>query len=170
MYLFLIFFFFLAPIQNFAPIIKIIPVQETKNYSTLSGNNEHDRDNVKKLITMLGKHSKISILLHHQKALKNLGADINHVHPIIFMEIATCYTEMRHYVRKIKDDTFKWNPFIKGLTGSILHEIQKNNFYQYIEDLAKIRGIPAPLIKNYINFDHPKKSRWDHLVKFLVEE
>lgn len=157
-----------APINQHASIVKILPTQKDKTYKSLPGNNKNDRENIKLLFTMLGKYGKISILLHHKKKIEKLGEEIGHVHPWMVIEEVSKTPEMRHYMKNIISDPFKWHPVIKGLRSGILLEIQKNNFFQYFEDYSTIRNIPVPLIRSYINFSNPKKTNFEKLIKMLI--
>lgn len=163
MIFFLSLFFLNIKLPLEASIIKIIPIKEHKTYAELPGNTKEEREKIEKLITLIGSHGKISLLMHHQKEARKLGKELEHVHPLKFLGCIFSNKNLKPYMEDINKDFFKWSNFIKGLSNNLDYELIKNNLIKYLDDFAKEIDIPIEYISPYV-----ENKDWKGLVKFLI--
>ncbi len=124
---------------------------------------EEDRNNVIEIVTTVGSESKLE-LLFNQTYLKGIGARIQHIHPLMFLEIAISSEYNKACTRNIMDDFFKKPSFMGGLGGNLTREKEKGKLEKNIEPFAQRVGVSKKSIQHF--FD---KSDWDGLVRFLLK-
>ena len=146
-----------------ASIIKIIPKQEDKTYENLPGSDPKEREKIIEIMTTMGSHGNMSLLMHHQKRLRKLGKEVEHVHPLKFLGCIFSTPGMRIYMDDIYHSSFKWSNFIKGLSPNFDHELKKVNLLKYLDDFAKEVNIPKEKMIVYF-----QNRDWEGFVKFLI--
>jgi len=123
---------------------------------------EQDQANIIEIITSIADNSKFSLLLK-QSHLKNIGAQINHVHPLKFLSVAVSSDHLKSCLILIFDDYFKKNGFMDGLGPSLTREADKGKLEVYLPAFAAEVGVPIESIKPYI-----QSRDWEGLVHFLM--
>jgi hypothetical protein len=146
-----------------AGIIKIPPKEErTLSYSELP-RTEEDEKKIEDVITSMGIHGKITLLLHHEKRLRKAGDELRYLHPFKFLGYVFSHPQLKAYMRVIFDDYFKRTNFIKDFSQTMDIYDLKNKLTIYIEDFGNEINVPdykiAPFIKN---------KDWEGLVRFLI--
>lgn len=121
-----------------------------------------DHANIYEIITTLANNGKISLLLK-QNHLNQLGAQINHVHPLKFLGVVFADPTMKAGMYYVFDDYFKRNGFLDGLGPSLDREMQKGKLAQYINDFAAYVNVPAENIIGYF-----EAMDWEGLVRHLI--
>ena len=124
---------------------------------------EQDIANIVEIITSIADNSKFSLLLK-QSHLKNLGAQINHVHPMKFIAIAVSTPQLKACLMNIFDDYFKRNGFMDGLGPSLTREAEKGKLDAYLKDFCNELGVKAEDILPYI-----QARDWEGLVRYLMQ-
>ena len=123
---------------------------------------EQDKTYIHEIITSIADNSKFSLLLK-QNHLKNLGAQINHVHPLKFLAASVGTPQLRACLIYIFDDYFKRNGFMDGLGPSLTREAEKGKLEMYLAPFAKEVGVNVEDIQPYFT-----ARDWEGLVRFLM--
>ncbi len=121
-----------------------------------------DRASIIELITMIAENNKIALLLS-QTHLKNLGAQINHVHPLKFLSICLGSPEMKANMILIFEDYFKRNSLMEGIGAGLSREAEKGKLQGYLPHFTQEIGISEPSIRSYV-----ATQDWEGLVRFLM--
>ena len=123
---------------------------------------EQDKANIHELIISLAENSKFSLLMK-QNQMKNLGAQINHVHPLKFLAVAMSTMELKSCFMIIFDDYFKKSGFMDGLGPALTREAEKGNLEKHLSSFAAEIGVKPEDIHPYL-----VARDWDGLVHFLM--
>ena len=113
------------PLQASASIIKF-PPKETKTetgYKDLVCT-EQDKSNIYELITTMAENGKLSLLLK-KSYLEQIGAQINHVHPLKFLAAIFSNPRLKMCMIDIFNDYFKRNGLMDGLAPSLQKEAER---------------------------------------------
>lgn len=146
-----------------ASIIKVPPAPQPElSYNDLVFT-EQDRAHISELITTMAQNNKLQ-LLFKQGHLKNIGAQINHVHPLKFLSSISTNPELKPLMGNIHDDHFKWNEFMNGLGAGLTREAKKGKLELYLKDFSNEVGLSAEEIHSYF-----ESQDWDSFVLFLME-
>ncbi len=144
-----------------ASMIKFPPENKSEAYKDLTCT-EADQANIQEIITLMAENGKLSLLLK-KNYLQNLGAQINHVHPLKFLSTIITSEKLKSYLYEIFDDYFKRNGFMDGIGPSLSRESDKGKLNQYIGDFSEEVNTPREhLSKFFLNHD------WEGLVRFLI--
>jgi hypothetical protein len=124
---------------------------------------EEDKEHIAEIITTMAAKSKFQ-LLFSQAHLKDLGAQINHVHPLKFISTIFSQERLKECMDSIHDDGFKWGGLMDGLGPSLTRESIKGKLDGYIADFAaEVKVDPAHIKVYFQNRD------WENLVRFLMQ-
>lgn len=152
---------FAAPISG--SIIKKRPVKPVEtDYKDLPCS-EQDKANIYEIISTMAEKGKLS-LLFQQSYLREVGAQINHVHPLKFLASIIKEPYLKSCMAYIWDDYFKRNGFLDGLSPSLSREAEKGKLDFYLKDFAKDVGMPSEHIKAYFDVHD-----WENLVLYLIQ-
>ncbi len=123
---------------------------------------EADRQNIAYIIRTMGENGKLS-LLFKQGELKRVGSEINHVHPLKFLEAIFSTPALKDHMRKIQHDYFKWNGFLDGLVPSLNSQTDQGKLMQYVNEFAKqVDSTPEALAPYFQSRD------WEGLIRYLT--
>ena len=147
-----------------ASIIKFPPSDGGKGDGTYErlGCSEQDCANIYELITTMAEHGKIS-LLFKQGHLKQLGAQLTHVHPLKFLSIVFKNPRLKNCMVDISNDYFKWNGFMDGIGPTLTREAEKGKLEIYLKDFSTDVGVPSESLKKYF-----QNRDWDGFVRYLM--
>ncbi len=123
---------------------------------------EQDKAFIIEIISSIADNSKFSLLLK-QNHIKNLGAQVNHVHPLKFLSVALSSVHLKSCLILIFDDYFKRNGFMDGLGPSLSRESDKGKLDGYLPSFAEEIGVPLEDIQLYAN-----ARDWEGLVRYLM--
>lgn len=134
---------------------------------------EEDKALIFELITTLSDNSKFTLLMK-QSHLRQLGAQINHVHPFKFLGAIFSHPRLKTGMRNVFDDYFKRNGFMDGLGPSLSREASKGKLFQYLDDFAAEVNVSSTALKELFgsrNWAGPDwdTDDWEMLVRFLIE-
>ena len=136
-------------VENYAPspaasllaiMIKFPRDEQFPSYSELVCTDQ-DKAIIYEIITELAEHGKIS-LLFKQGYIKDLGAQIQHVHPLKFLSTIVTHPYLVSCLAEIFDDFFKRDGFMDGLGPRLSKEAEMGKLGQYIEDFANEVRVP----------------------------
>ncbi len=147
---------------HFASIIKVPsnPEKEIRYQDLVC--TEQDRANIIEIITGIAENNKFSLLLK-QNHFRNLGSQINHVHPLKFLVVAVSSPQLKANLEIIFDDYFKRNGFMDGLGPCLTREMEKGKLEQYLPAFAAEVSVPEASLRPYL-----QTRDWDGLVRFLM--
>lgn len=124
---------------------------------------DQDKATIYEIITTIAENSKLSLLLK-QSHLKQLGAQINHVHPLKFLSTIFANPRLKMCMYDIFNDYFKRNGFMDGLVPSLQKEAERGKLAVLLPEFATEVSAPADAIKPYVD-----AMDWDNLVRFLMQ-
>lgn len=147
-----------------ASIIKIPPADSGSKEITYNELicTEADKANIAYIIQTLAENGKLS-LLFKQGELKRLGAEINHVHPLKFLETIFANPALKACMRDISNDYFKWNGFLDGLVPSLTNQANQNKLAQHLNEFAKKTETNPKELAPYF-----QSQDWENLVRYLM--
>lgn len=147
-----------------ATIIEIPPAVEEKKeipYNELVCT-EVDKLNIAYIIQTMSSNGKLS-LLFKKSELKRIGAEINHVHPLKFLETIFANPDLKECMREIHRDYFKWNGFLDGLVPSLNSQSDQGKLTQHLKDFsARVNSTPESLTPYFESRD------WENLIRYLT--
>ena len=141
--------------------IESVDVPKVNPYESLSLS-DTDRAHVSEIITILAENGKLS-LLFKKNHLKELGSQINHLHPLKFLSAIFSNPALKARMGEIFKDYFKRNGFMGELSDSLTEASDSGELNHYIEKFAREVNVPAEEIRPYfLNQD------WEGLIDFLI--
>ncbi len=145
-------------------IVKLPPPKtHNETYAELSCT-EQDLIKIHELIKTMAENGKFS-LLFMQTYLRQLGTQVNHVHPLKFLGVVFANPDLRIGMKEIFRDSFKRAGFLDGLAPCLSLEMEKGKLVQYIEDFSNEVGASADGIRPYF-----QASDWEALLRHLIGE
>lgn len=111
----------------------------------------------------MSENGKLSLLLK-QSYLKNIGAQINHVHPLKFISTIVTNPRLKTCMNEIFDDYFKRNGFMDGLGPSLSREADKGKIDPFLNDFSAEVKVPVESMRPYF-----QNRDWEGLVRFLMQ-
>lgn len=161
--LFILCFFCWFAMPATASIIKKPPAKTLETlYKDLTFT-EQDRANIYEIISTMAEKGKLG-LLFQQNHLRELGAQINHVHPLKFLASIFKDPYLKSSMYYIWNDYFKRNGFLEGLAPSLTREAEKGKLDMYLKDFAADVGVSPEALKAYFDV-----RDWENLVLFLIQ-
>jgi len=146
-----------------ASIIKRPPAKTTEvTYKDLLCTDQ-EKAIVYEIISTMGETSTPG-LIFKQSRLKEIGAQISHIHPLKFLSSVFTHPELKNHMIVIWNSSFKKNGFMDGLAPNMTREADKGKLHQYLKDFAEEVSVHAESIQIY--FD---TRDWDGLVFFLIQ-
>ena len=152
------------PLQASASIIKF-PPKETKTetgYKDLICT-EQDKANIYEIITTMAENSKLSLLLK-QSHMKQIGAQINHVHPLKFLAAIFSNPRLKMCMIDIFNDYFKRTGLMDGLGPSLQKEAERGKLIGLLPEFAAEVNVPAENLRPYF-----EAMDWENMVRFLIQ-
>ena len=149
--------------SELASIIKFPPPgnQDNKPYNELVCS-EQDQAFIQELLTIIAENGKLT-LLFKQGHLKQLGAQINHLHPLKFLATIFKNPRLRACMNEVANDYFKWSGFMDGLAPNLTKEADKGKLEQYLQDFCADIKVSTDHIKKYF-----QNRDWEALVRYLI--
>ncbi len=146
-----------------ASIIKKPPSKPVEtSYASLECT-EKDQANIHHIISTMAENGKLS-LLFQQGSLREVGASINHVHPLKFLAVIFKSPYLKTCMGQIWNDYFKRNGFLDGLAPSLTREAETGRLHIYLRDFASDVGANVDHVKAYFDV-----RDWENLVLFLIQ-
>jgi hypothetical protein len=124
---------------------------------------DQDRANIHELISIMAEKGKLS-LLFQQNYLRELGAQINHVHPLKFLSVIFKDPHLKSCMYVIWNDYFKRTNFIDGLGKKLTQEHDKGKLEMHLPDFALDIGSSSDAIHSYVEM-----RDWENMVLFLIQ-
>ena len=147
-----------------AVVIKIPPAKAQDETYEEFVCTEQDQSHIAEIVKTMAEFGKLT-LLFKQNHLKQLGAQINHVHPLKFLEVVFSDAELKRCMGEIFDDYFKRTGVLDGLGPSLSREMEKGKLTQHIEAFSKAISVSPDEIRPFF-----QTSDWEALVRHLITE
>lgn len=144
-------------------IIKKPPVKPVETSYFQLECTEQDKANIYEIISTMAEKGKLS-LLFQQSYLREIGAQINHVHPLKFLAVIMKEPYLKSCMSYIWDDYFKRNGFMDGIAPALSREAEKGKLEFHLDEFAKDVGLPKEHIKAYFDVHD-----WENLVLYLIQ-
>ena len=125
---------------------------------------ERDQARIYEIITTMADDGVISLGIK-KNYLEQLGAEINHVHPLKFLATIFSNPRLKKSMRDVYDSYFKWTGFLGGLTPRLADEAKKGKLNQYAEDFANEVNVPSDKVLQFF-----EARDWENLVRFLIRQ
>jgi len=146
-----------------AGIIKI-PPKEDRNISYMElPRTLEDEAKIEDLISSMGKHGKVVLLLHHEKRLRQIGDEVRYLHPFKFLGYIFAREDLKAHMATIFDDYFKRTNFVKDFSQTMDIYDLKNKLTIYINDFGNEINVSPDKIRPFID-----NKDWEGLVRFLI--
>lgn len=151
------------------PIAKIVtlpPASQTVTEATSFKDLEctaEDAQKIHHLISTMGEHGKLDLLVNYQKELRQIGRDIDHVHPLKFLSVILSDPYLKSCMKKIHSDYFKWSTLIDGLAGKLTINAKQNKLSIFLNDFAKSINISPDSIQGFV-----EKQKWEDMTIYLI--
>jgi hypothetical protein len=124
---------------------------------------EIDRQKITRLITVMGENGKLVLLLKYQRELRQIGREIDHVHPLKFLSTVFSNPSLKGYMREIYKDYFKWTNFMDGLGDGLTAQNKQGKVSPFIADFAKEVGVKPESLQGYV-----QSQDWENMVVYLM--
>ena len=149
-----------------ASIIKIPPTQPSApseiSYNDLPLSDE-DAQKITRLITVMGENGKVTLLFKYQKELRQIGREIEHVHPLKLMSVIMANPYLKACMKQVFSDYFKWTNFMDGIGNGLTSQHKQGKVSIYLNDFAKVFGIAPEILQKYAD-----KQEWENMILFLI--
>lgn len=127
-----------------------------------------EKKKIRKIVTTLGFDSLVSIAKPStQSDLKSTGKDIDHIHPLRFLQVVFTDEEMKAGIAAIRNRAIGWiwDEFLGGLVTSLKEESGKKNLKpEFIRDFARNIPVHEDLIQTPLN-----EGRFKDFVNLLID-
>jgi len=157
---------FSANFDKIASIIKIPPPTQPPagelSYEQLACS-EIDKQKITRLITTMAENGKLALLLKYQRELRQIGREIDHVHPLKFLSTVFSNPTLKVYMKEIYHDYFKWTNFMDGLGNGLTSQAKQGKVGPYINEFAKEVGAQPDALQGYV-----QSMDWENMVVFLM--
>ena len=127
---------------------------------------EQDKKYIYQLIEQLGNWGYFA-LLFNRSDMEELGAKVNHLHPLKFLEVIFLQPQLRQCLSKVMRDPFKRAEFMDGLGKRLSEEASRGALDLYLVDFLgelKLGGINLENIQAIC-----KDHKWAELIDYLLE-
>jgi hypothetical protein len=104
-------------------------------------------------------------LLLQKTYLKQLGASINHVHPLKFLAVVFTNPYLKKCMGEVLKDYFTRINFLEGLGANLSKEAEKKRLDPYALDFAKEVNAPLDAIQHFFN-----SRDWEGFVRYLLRQ
>jgi hypothetical protein len=153
-------------LQGFASLKKGFSYQNTafgnvEQYYNLALS-EHDKKNIRKLITTMADKNVFQLLLE-KKELEKIGRQIRHVHPLRFLGYICSEGGLRRALKTVSNNHFKWSSFIDGFKDKMKDESRRGQIMPFLGGFAEHLRIDAHSVSSYVN-----RSDYEGLVRYCL--
>lgn len=125
---------------------------------------QNDMEDLTFILGTMAKSSLISIATQ-RSALKRAGDRIDHLHPLRFLEMILSSEELKAYVSAVKNKSFVWKEFLRGIVGSLEDESKNKNLTsEQFKDFSKRTNVDLNPLMPLI-----KEKKWKEFVNQLID-
>lgn len=132
------------------------------------GKTQEERDLNANRITTLVKYiasSGLAALGWNKGWLEERGREIEHLHPLKFLEFLISNPEMKECLKQLRSDSFKWPPFEDEFANRMNLQAQNDNLNGFLKDFAEKVNAPLVNVKNFCD-----SAQWHDLLMYLIDK
>jgi hypothetical protein len=123
---------------------------------------ESDKEHIYEIIHTMGTNGLFS-LLRKKSHLQSLGKKIHHVQPLQLLSYVMTNSTLKHDMKEVQKNPFKWINFIDGLSKPILKQWKEGSLQSQLPGFAKLVG------KNPYDLQHClEKGKVEDFVNELI--
>ena len=115
------------------------------------------------MITSLGIHGKLTLLLHHEKRLRKIGDEVRYLHPYKFLGYIFKNEDLKPHMLNIFDDYFKRTNFLKDFSQTMDIYDLKNKLLIYLDDFAQEINVPSEELRPFII-----EKDWSNFLRYIT--
>jgi|GEM_PF-1813153 len=149
-----------------ASIVKVPPTQPTTpsnvTFAELPCSPE-DVQKITRLISVIGENGKFVLLFKYQKELRQIGREIEHVHPLKMISVIMANPHLKSCMKEMHSDYFKWSNFMDGVGNALTSNHKQGNVVPYLDDFAKACGVTVSSLKNFID-----NQDWENMLINMI--
>ena len=120
-----------------------------------------EMDKIHDIVDTLGTTGFFS-LWRQRPALERLGREIEHVHPLKFLEYILLHNTLPTHLDTIRNTPWVWDEFLKGLSGKL--ERERAGLPAYIPGFSRSMQIDPARFERYLS-----SGNWQDMVFFLLD-
>ncbi len=128
-------------------------------FSSLPINSE-EKGKIFQIVHTLGTTSPL-LLWPHQTTLERLGREIEHVHPLRFLEYILLHRTLRTDLHTIRNSRLLWPRFLEGLANKLTRERQ--DLPTYMDGFAGSLQIPREGLEPFLQTEN-----WEAMTTYLI--
>lgn len=152
--------------KRLASIVKVPPskppVTAEGAFKDLECTNE-DVQKITRLISVMGENGKLTLLLKYQKELRQIGREIEHVHPLKFLSVILTNPHLKSCMREVHSDYFKWTNFLDGIGNGLSSQHKQGKVSVYLNDFAQTVGVSVESLQPYV-----QSHDWENMLVYLI--
>lgn len=148
-----------------------IPTNSSDTYKEPSG---REREIIYEIITTVARTGWIHLGIKKEH-IENLGAQIGHLHPLIFLGVIFSHVELKDCMIDIFNSSLKRSRFMHGgLTSNLDREARKKNLKNHLDDFAeKVRAPKEKLLEFFERGEQDldkniDSKKWEEMVEYLI--
>jgi hypothetical protein len=122
-----------------------------------------DKQKITRLISTIAENGKLVLLLKYQRELRQIGREIDHVHPLKFLSTIMSNPTLKADMREIYHDYFKWTNVMDGLGNGLTTQAKQGKVAIYLNEFAKEVGVKPEALQGYV-----QSQDWENMVVFLM--
>lgn len=123
---------------------------------------ELDKEHIYEIIHTMGTNGLFS-LLRKKSHLQSLGKKIHHVQPLQLLGYVITNSTLKHDMREVQKNPFKWINFIDGLSKPILKQWKDGSLQSQLPGFAKLVGKNPYDLQRYL-----EKGKVEDFVNELI--
>lgn len=153
-------------VPHVASIVKIPPpTQPPASAATFADLpcSQEEVQKINKLISTMAEHGKLTLLVKYQGELRQIGREIEHVHPMKFLSVILSDPYLKSCLSRIKDDYFKWSNFMDGIGNGLSVQDKQGKVSIYLNDFAKACNIPVESIQGFV-----QSHSWEDMIVYMI--
>ncbi len=123
---------------------------------------EHEKGIIHWVIHTIAKRTK-AVLLFKESSVRKESDKIEHVHPFRFLSYIIGEGNLRGDLKKIHNDHFKWNGFLKNISQRLNKQADRGNLLPYVDGFAHSLNANPDKIRHMV-----EKRNWHDLITYFL--
>lgn len=129
---------------------------------------EQDQATIRYLIATISESNWLE-LGYRRSEMYELGAKINHVHPLKFLSTIFTNPASKQQMKAVYNDFLKWGYFMDGVESNLDRFVQMGTLWRHIPDFCEELKIPREMLQPFFDDPNVDGQKWKKLVRYLIE-